>query len=367
MKVLFLCALLFSTALSYGQQDSLLVRRERELAEYLNLLRKATNDAEKEAANQVFKDYLLETIQMGGAFDYPFAQLKTMGSIQSPDRVFRLFNWNVEQDDESNKYYCFILHQDERRNTKKIIELVDNSALLPARPDDILGEDMWYGALYYKIIPVEKSGKTYYTLLGWDGNTNTSNIKLVDALYFAGAHVKLGSPIFKMKDGIYKRVFFEHSERSVMSLNYDFQRQRIIFDHLSPESPGMEGFYEYYVPDMSYDAMQFVNNKWLLVEDVIGVNSKDPKKITISYINESTGEVEEKSVKNTWIDPSNSGSPAGGNQHVATLPSEPIVAEEPEKKPDELVFPAVKSQKKPKEEFSTYPYSDIKKRRKKRK
>jgi hypothetical protein len=366
MKVLFLFSALLSVAFSYGQQDSILVRRERYLSEYLDGLRKATTDAEKETANTVFKDYLLETIQIGGAFDYPFAQLKTLGSIQSPDRVFRMFNWNVEQDDESNKYYCFILHQDLKRKTSKVIELIDNSAMLPARPDDILGEDMWYGALYYKIIPVEKSGKTYYTLLGWDGNTNTSNIKLVDALYFAGTHIKLGSPIFKLKDGIYKRVFFEHSERSVMSLNYDSQRQRIIFDHLSPESPGMEGFYEYYVPDMSYDAMQFVNNKWLLVEDVIGVNGKDPKKITISYINPETGEVEEKSIKNTWVDPSNEGNPDGG-QHVAAMPNEPIVEKEPETKPAEPAFPAVKKPKNPKEEFSTYPYSDMKKRKKKRK
>ena len=40
----------------------------------------------------------------------------------------------------------------------------------------MLSENSWFGALYYKIIPVVKN-KTYYTLLGWDGNDMFSNKK----------------------------------------------------------------------------------------------------------------------------------------------------------------------------------------------
>lgn len=207
----FLC--LFSFV--FGQSDSLLIQRESTLKTYLASLRTAKNDQEKDQANAIFKAYLEETIRIKGAFDYPFAALKTMGSIKSPDMTFRLFNWNVEMDDHSNKYYCYILRYNEKKKDWRVIELKDQSFLLPQQPDDILTESNWYGALYYKIIPIEKSNKTFYTVLGWDGISSMSNCKLIDVLSFNGDHVKIGSPIFKMKDGVHKRLFFEHSKKSI--------------------------------------------------------------------------------------------------------------------------------------------------------
>ena len=178
-------------------------------------------------------------------------------------------NWNVELEDFTHNYHCYILHYDTKKKIVQVSELVDNSFMLPPQPDDVLTAENWYGALYYKVIPMEKGSKTMYTLLGWDGATSASNIKLIDVLYFNGTQPKLGSPIFKMKDKTVKRIFFEHSEKAVMSLRYEESYNRIIYDHLSPEAPGLEGFYSFYVPDMSYDALYMNNGKWNLKEDVI--------------------------------------------------------------------------------------------------
>lgn len=318
----------------FGNTSEIFAQREKQLAVLLSDLRKVFQDQQREAANAKFKSYLLETIKMEGAFDYPFTALKTIGTIKSPDNSFRFFNWNVEQEDESQKYYCFILKFDEKKKNYKVIELTDNSIMLPQQPDEVLDENMWYGALYYSIIPVIKSGKTVYTLLGYDANNGMSHTKLIDVLSFNGAHVKLGSPLFKIKDQVYKRVFFEHSKKCVMSLSYDDSRKKIIFDHLSPESPTMEGFREFYVPDMSYDAFKYEGGRWLLEEDIISVNPKPieaSKTITTFDLN-NKGEMVEKQQKNKWIDPSNATAPAGQNIHKAALPEDQLTPEKKEKK-----------------------------------
>lgn len=318
---------------SFAQKDSLFVEREKELHTLLNNLRAAKNDAEKLEANTRFKNQLFEVIQLDGAFDYPFSKLKSLGSITSPDKEFRLFNWNIENDDESNRFFCFILKKEERSKKMEVIELVDNPFGPPLNTDEVLNEDQWYGALYYKIIPTKKSGKTYYTILGLDPNNAISSKKIIDVLYFSGKHAKLGSSIFKTKKGTQKRIVFEYSKRAVMSLNYDEVHERIIFDHLSPESPGMEDFPEYHVPDMSLDAYKFANNKWNLIEDVVGVNSpQNLGKNEVSYIDEKTGEMKTIKVKNKWIDPSNANAPAGGNTHTAALPENESAQNELDKK-----------------------------------
>jgi hypothetical protein len=309
--------------LTWAQNDSLLIQREQELAVLLTQLRNSKDNAEKESNNAKFVSYLKETIEAdkAAAFSYSFSKLKTVGSIKSPDNTFRLFNWNVEQDDRSNKYYCFILRYEEKKKEWRLIELKDNSANLPPRTEEILDEKNWMGALYYKIIPVAKSNKTVYTVLGWDGNTST-NSKLIEVISFNGTKVKFGAPIFKLADGTHKRLYFEHSKKAFMSLNFDEARQRIIYDHLSPETPSLEGFYEYYVPDFSYDQLVYKNNKWTIEEDVVGVNEKSNSDYTLNYLNKKTGEVVSDKEKNKWVDPTDKNAPGGANTHTASLPSD---------------------------------------------
>jgi hypothetical protein len=349
-------------ALSYtAQTDSLLFEREQQLKEYLNDLRASKTNEEKEKANLIFKEFLHETIQMKGAFEYPFSDLKTLGSIKSPDNSFRLFNWNVEQEERTNKYYCYVLRFDEKKKEWKTIELIDNSVALQRRPDDILDEKNWYGALYYKIIPFEKGNKTLYTVLGWDGNNSLSNIKLIDVLSFTGDRVKLGSPIFKTADGLQKRLFFEHSNKAFMSLSYDETRKRIIYDHLSPETPSMVGMYEFYVPDLSYDEMVLKGSKWIVNEDVVGVNNKESKSYTLQYINKKNNKLAKANVKNKWNDPSDLSAPGGGNVHIAKLPGDEIEKSTHTETKSTDQTPKITKKQKRNSEFSMNPF--LKKKR----
>lgn len=361
---------MFGLSKGFAQPDSLLLQREHQLSLYLNDLRSAEKDADKSLKNKVFKDYLYETIQMKGAFNHDFSSLKSIGSIKSEDNLIRMFNWNVEQDDHSQKYYCYILRVDSKaKNEIKVSELVDNSFALAPRPTEILEGKNWYGALYYKIIPFSKGSKTMYTLLGFDANTVSSNIKLIDVLSFTGNTPKLGSPVFKIGKETHNRMFYEHSEKAYMSLKFEADYNRIIFDHLSPESPSMEGFYSYYVPDFSYDAFKLVKDKWVLQEDVVGINKGTDNKLMVHVQNPKTGKVEEVEYKGKWINPSDPNA-VGGNNHVANLPednNESEIKNTHSQKNQSTDLIKDKKIKKRESLYSSYLYNDSKKKRKKRK
>lgn len=316
-------------------QDSTLADYEQELAMTLNKLRASESNSDKESLNSDFKATLEKALVNEEALTYPFSQLPSVGIIDSPDKKMRIINWNVEQEDFSHKYYCYVLWKEERGNDYHYQELKDISFGMAMQPTETISAEQWYGALYYKIIPVKRRNKTLYTVLGWDHFTEMSTAKLIDVMYFVGNDVKLGMPIFKAGSEIQRRMFFEHSEKTSMHLNYEADRERIMMDHLSPESPSMANFREFYVPDLSYDAMEFDGKRWNLIEDVIGVNPGDGKEKQVIYTKNQDGELEAQEIKSDWQDPSNPNAPAGGNVHVAVTPDE-NGEEKKDKKEDDL-------------------------------
>lgn len=141
-----------------------------------------------------------------------------------------------------------------------------------------------------------------------------------------------------------------------MYLSYEEEYDRIMYDHLAPETPALVGMYSMYVPDLSYDALVNENGRWVLKEDVIGVNKDEPETITILVKDEKTGEFKEKKIKNKWEEPSKS--------HVATTPEDQMREEQKDKlkQPSTTpTFPQQSGKKKPK---SYNPVDQLKKKRK---
>lgn len=326
--------------------------KEMQLVELLNDLRRAnTNEAINQANEEFFKT-LNKVIKQNWAFDYPFSQLKTLGKITSKDNEVRIFSWNVEWENNSHTYFAFVLKKNKRGGGHSVTYLKDNSHIFNPYPTDMIDENQWYGALYYDIIDVQKGKRTYYTLLGYDAKNDRSTVKLLDVLFFSGNNVKLGYPLFETDEGIAKRVFFEHAAKTVMTLRYDTERQMIVFDHLSPESPSLAEFREYYVPDMSYDGYRFENNKWRLHEDIIANNPVDNKdKLVLRKYDNEKDTIVEVHVKNSWIDPTDKSAPVEGNVHKAALPDDDNKKVKQEK---ELVSKKQKEPKKKGVETVTY-------------
>jgi len=318
MKISFLLVLFILLNSTINSQD-LLEQKEIELNEKLLQLRAAKTDEEMNRLNLTFKSEMASFLKIEGVFKYQFKHMKSIAIIDSPDESLRIINWNIEYTDFSYSYCAFVLHWDSEKDIVRVTELIDNLDPYMAKPEGIIDAKNWYGALYYKILPFERNSRTEYLLMGWDGGTTVSNFKLLDVLTFNGSNLKLGSPVFKENKTIKKRIAFEYADKSSMSLRFDEKYKRIVFDHLSPEAPGLAGVYSFYVPDMSYDSYSYDDEMWILKEDVIAINEEDKDKMQQIYIIGKDGNAEKKQIKNTWLNP-NTESNSSAINHVARTP-----------------------------------------------
>ncbi len=337
MKLVSLFLLLFFTSLGFAQTE--LQRMEEALNEHLLTFRGAKTDEEMDRLNGVFKKEMEAFLKKDGAFEYPFTLLKTVAVLDSDDKLVRIINWNIEYTDYSYSYGGFVLKKEEGKEKVTVTELIDKLDPYTPKPEGIIDAKNWYGALYYKIIPFGHHGKTEYLLVGWDGGTTGSNFKLIDVLTFSGNTPKFGSPVFKSNRTTLKRVVFEYSNLSNMSLRFDPKKSRIVFDHLSPESPALEGVYSYYIPDMSYDAYRydFDAENWVLQEDVIMTNPDEGKEDKSFYtLNTRTGKVEKNRMNANWISPQDSDVESNGT-HVARTED----PQQEQSNPEVLNFPKV--------------------------
>jgi hypothetical protein len=265
-----LFALLFSYAgmaqIVLSEKDlSFFKKNELELQALQNKLFAAKSDSLKDRLNKEFVDLWDRTLSAELSYFYTFDSLKQVGRLVSPDEKFRIINWNIFKKDGSYEYFGFIQTFDKKKNKHELFKLIDKSATVK-NPETYIGEpDKWFGMLYYEII---KSGDTY-TLLGWDGNSNLSQRKYIDVLFFKdNGNPYFGKDIFKIPKKSPRRIIFEYSAEITMSLKYHADKKMIIFDHLSPRDPFMEGMPSAYGPDFSYDAYDLSKGKWKYVPDI---------------------------------------------------------------------------------------------------
>ena len=60
----------------------------------------------------------------------------------------------------------------------------------------------------------------------------------------------------------------EYSSEVNASLKYHEKKNYIVFDHLIPLNAGLEGVFEFYVPDLSFDGFEFRNDFWYFIQNV---------------------------------------------------------------------------------------------------
>ena len=322
-KIVRLFLLLFLPFLTFGQEAPTdLIKIENQLYDQLTQLRNAQDDEEIKALNDTFSITLEQALNIEGAFNHPFQNLTTVGKIYSDDKLVRLFTWNIQFEDKSHDFGGFVMKKDERRDRTYVVKLNRFKQHFGMLNNETVNHENWYGCLYYDIIDVKRRNKTVYTLLGYDPNDQRSSIKIIDALYFTGKNPNFGYPLFKSKDRLEKRVILEYSNEASMSLRYDNQREKIIFDHLSPKSPSMREFREYYVPDMSYDAFEFIDGRWNLIEDIIAINKKSEETLELKSYDLEKDTVVTYNAENEWINPESTNTPIDGGKHKAALPDD---------------------------------------------
>jgi hypothetical protein len=216
---------------------------------------------------------LSRALRVRNSYFYRFDSLDCASFMYSPDNKFRIISWNVALNSGTFHYFGVIQLNPEwmkkikdTANLRNYYPLIDRSEQLENALDTTLGQDHWYGATYYKIIPVNSGKQVFYTLLGWNGATEMTNKKIVDILYFENNKPRFGAPMFDMKETRFKRplsrMIFEFSNAATMTLKYSEKKKYLIYEVVLPPRPQDYGHPETYLPDGSFEYMLFKNGKW---------------------------------------------------------------------------------------------------------
>lgn len=220
---------------------------------------------------------------------YGFDSLKKDVSILVPrDKKFKLITWNLHKNDGSSYAYFGFIQVNTEKYIKKgwfkkevvreyeYFKLVDKSGAVKSIENHIATPDKWFGMLYYYVLDCND----YYLLLAWDGNDNLTQRKFIDVIYFKedGTPV-FGKDVFKFPRKNPRRLMFEYSTEVSMSLKYNERNHQIVYSHLAPKQEGtlLEGQYQYYGPDGSYDALEQKKDKWQVIE---AIDARNPKSKT---------------------------------------------------------------------------------------
>lgn len=224
-----------------------------------------TEETKRQTANYSFIKTLVNALKIPNSFLYPFDSVKTVSIINSPDNRFRIITWPLMFDDGSYRFYGTI--QINTGGKLLMYPLTDASSDIKHPEDTVTDNRKWYGAEYYRIIPVY-TPKLYYVLLGWKGNNIKSTKKVIEVLSFNNDKPVLGMPVFDGNGKTRDRIVFEYTRQASMLLRFVPDQNLIVFDHLAPPDPKMKDQKDSYGPDLSYDGYKAKNGKWVHVDNL---------------------------------------------------------------------------------------------------
>ena len=220
-------------------------------------------------SDSVFVKTLVRALKVKNSFYYPLESI-SISRLYAPDSSFRIFTWQMKRDE-----YMYLQKGAIQINTPdgslKLFPLFDNSMFTSKAEDSVRGRNNWIGAIYYKIIQKEYNGKKYYTLLGFDDFSITSNKKWMEVLTFNSAgEPQFGGPFISFRNDTAKRKLvqarfsIEYKKEARTFFNYDPEKDLIIFDHLVSEGNQPENKASY-IPDGDFEAFKWERGQWVHV------------------------------------------------------------------------------------------------------
>jgi hypothetical protein len=231
-------------------------------------------------ADSNFIRSLVRVLKLPYSFYYPFDSLQTISRLYAPDSSFRILTWQFKKD---NLLYLQegAIQMNQPDGSLKLFPLFDASMFTANPLDSIRTRQNWIGAIYYRIIEKHWQGKDYYTLLGFDDYSETSNKKWMEVLTFNDqGEPRFGGPYFSFQeDSVRKptqyRYNIEYKKEAGTRFNYDPSLDLVVFDELISENNEPEKK-DTYVPDGEFEAFQWKNGKWVhLQKGIFTAKMKD--------------------------------------------------------------------------------------------
>jgi hypothetical protein len=196
-----------------------------------------------------------------------------ISDLRPDNGKFRLISWGIPLEEGDYLYNGLLLIPSDSQTV--IHHLVDSSMNYYFELEEIHGPNKWFGAMYYEIVHHRHKKEDHYLLLGWDGYSGSSNRKIIEPLIFDPSKGPLfGGKVFKLKENP-SRIILEYSQDAGVSLRYDNQMKMIVYDHLVPMDGAPVGMYSFYIPDFTYEGLEFKKGKWIHHSMVFPENSSE--------------------------------------------------------------------------------------------
>lgn len=281
-KMLLLPALVFAVATytpSYAQgidprnMEKFQVMEDSLITTADSMFRAFLPDARADYSKH-FAQQLTRTLKIPNSYLYRFDSLAKLINIQyADDNGFRIFNWVISPSQAMKRYYGAIQLPTENL---KLYGLNDYTEQLEkGAGDSILTNGKWFGALYYRIISRDMNGRKIYFLFGYNSGSPISNKKVLDPLMITDKGVVFGAPVFNLASENYKnrglnRFILEYKKDVQVSMNWDTEKEIIIFDNLVSQVNDPNRKYTY-VPSGQYDGLRWDGSRWSYLRDLIPI------------------------------------------------------------------------------------------------
>ena len=259
------------------------IRQLEKKEDSLKLLSRAMvfgkNAAERFRADSNFVRILVRALKTPNSFYYPLDSV-AVSKLYSPDSAFRIFTWQLMKDE----YVYFqkgAIQMKTADGSLKLFPLFDASMFSAKPADSVRTRENWVGAIYYKIILKTFNNKKYYTLLGFDDFSPSSNKKWMEVLTFNDR----GEPVFggpfitykqdsALKPVVIPRFSIQYKKEAKTFFNYDPELDLIVFDHLISETNETDRR-ETFIPDGDFEGFKWQGGKWVHQEKVFNFQLKD--------------------------------------------------------------------------------------------
>ena len=244
-------------------------------------MQKGANDSIRYRANKLFQEKLRIRLLEPGSDKITFDDIANVSVVSDPKGTFRIFTWVIpEYNGEHYSYYGFIQRSETEKGTIELIELHDSTQRILKPTAERLNADRWLGAIYYSIIPVKKSGKLIYTLIGWKASNTSYTEKILETFYFDDGKAQFGYPLFKPGSTFRNRIIYRFGAHVNMTLRYEESKKLIVMDHLNSSSKQGENLPPSQIgPDGRYDAFKYKSGHWILLNDIDIKTNWKPKKV----------------------------------------------------------------------------------------
>lgn len=282
-------------------QLKLLTDKEDSLHRFADSMINAEHAGTRFLADSNFVRTLVRALVIKHSFRFPFDSLRTVSRLYAPDSSFRILSWQLKKDQ-----YMYLqkgaIQMKTADGSLKLYPLFDAS-MFTARPEDsVRSPENWIGAIYYRILQKTDKGKSYYTLLGYDDYSESSNRKWIEVLHFENGRPVFGGNFFSFKEDTGKikpdmsRFFIEYKKEARAVLNYNEELDMIIYDHLISETEEPERK-STFIPDGDFEGFKWKNGQWVHVNKVFDFKLQDGEFPQEATILDENGRPDEKKLQ----------------------------------------------------------------------